>query len=399
MRLAWVPVLAACAGHHASTPAVTTQEAGISIAIYDGGGTSYGVVDDRRWVTIAGGGLELDHIDPGAALASLVIEPLGGEPITIAQCARARLPETPSKPTTVIYPGVRSSRRPMPKPVVKTRPAVTVDRFDTTVRCAATGGTGRHLVRILYVSTTLTYRAQHEFLVTTADHATVTSRFAIETPAWHDHAELALFDGIPGGERLPHEVVRGGVTLDGSIAILAVPAREVPARLRRVFDGAVATPELPGSDAAWYGDSVKTVTVWLELPGLRLAPGSVRAHVEVPGEAVRDIDVSEPPRQQASSDAPLRLALWADDTLTGTRQRFTDQADTQLAERVMQSVANLGDMPREVWIEEHVRPARRRKIERAWPSKPMSGDDVVRSKVIVKPHAIERVGYTLEYEF
>jgi hypothetical protein len=278
-------------------------------------------------------------------------------------------------------------------------PTTVVERFDTTVRCAVTGASGRHLVRILYVSTTLKYRAEHDVVVTATDHATVTSRFAIETPAWHDHAELVLFDGIPGSERLPHEVARGGVVLDGSIAILAVPAREVPGRLRRVFDGAVATPDLQGADAAWYGDSVKSVIVWLELPNLRLAPGAMRAHVELAGEPVRDLNIPDAARQQASPDAPLRLALWTDELLSGTRQRFADVGDTQLAERVMQSVANLGDTPREVWIEEHVRPARRRKIERAWPSKPMSGADLVRSKVIVKPHAIERVGYTIEYEF
>ena len=51
------------------------------------------------------------------------------------------------------------------------------------------------------------------------------------------------------------------------------------------------------------------------------------------------------------------------------------------------------------WVEEHVRRSRHRKLLRAWPKRPMASGDVVREKLVVKPHAIERVGYTVEYVF
>jgi hypothetical protein len=397
--------LAACASHAPRTP-IRTPGAGVTIALYDRGeGGSYAVVDDRRWIEVTGTQLVLDHVDPGAALASLVIEPLGAARLAITRCVRERIPELPPKPQVPKPPAPRGRAGPAQRPTV---PGAA--RFDATVRCTVAGAPGRHLVRVLYVSTTLTFRAQHDVVVTerapTELRATVMSRFAIETPAWHERAEVVLFDGVPGGERPPREVARGTVTLDGSIAIISAPVRELAVRLRRIYDGAVATPELPPADAAWNQESAHAVRVWLELPAVHLAPGPVRVHVETAAEGVRDIDVTAPPSngpdgraQVAGGDAALRLPLWIDGTLVGTRQRFADAGDAQLAERLLLSVANTGEVAREVWIEEHVRPARRRTVRRAWPRKPRSSGDLVRSRVVVAPRAIERVGYTIEYDF
>ncbi len=420
MRVAFV-ALVACTPHHAESPA-KTPEAGISIALYDKGGvagSSYGVVDDRRWIDITGKELVLDHIDPGAALASLAIESLGDR-VTIDRCARARIPDPPPStlPTTTIAITPqqqaldaeiarrrillqrRYHQAPPPPPPAPTTP---IDRFDTSVRCTVEGAPGRHLIRILYVSTTLAFRGEHDVVMTAPDHATVTSRFAFQTPAWRTPAEVAVFDGVPGGERPPRELARGPVALDGSVAVIAVPAQDVKARLRRVYDGAIATPELPAADAAWNQQSLRAVWVWLELDGLHLAPGPLRVHVELPAEGVRDIDVPAQGRRQADrSDAPLRLPLWPDEQLAGSRQRFADTGDAQLAERLLLSVANLGDVAREVWIEEHVRSARARKVEHAWPAGvhlAATPDQLVRVRVDVKPHAVERLGYTIEYEF
>jgi hypothetical protein len=301
----------------------------------------------------------------------------------------------------------------VPQPLT---PPAPLDRFDTSVRCTVDGAPGRHLIRILYVSTTLAYRGEHDITMTAADHATVTSRFAFQTPAWrvdpagrsesaplHMGAEVAVFDGVPGGERPPREIARGPVTLDGSVAVIAVPAQDVKAHLRRVYDGAVATPELPAADAAWNQQSLRAVWVWLELDGVHLAPGPSRVHVELPADGVRDIDVPAPGRRQADrSDAPLRLPLWPDEQLSGSRQRFADTGDAQLAERFSLAVANLGETTREVWVEEHVRPSRQRKVERAWPPGirvAATPDQIVRVRVEIKPHAVERLGYTIEYEF
>ena len=417
----WLLVLLiACTPHHANAPA-RVPAAGISIALYDGGAdNAYGVVDDRRWVDVSSGTNELviEHVDPGADLASLVIEPLGRDAVLqVGECERARLPTIAAVPTTqrrtmtIIDENIsnistahlegRHLRVHQVMTEVQVPPPEVAAQLDVTVRCVVTARPGRYLIRILYVAPSLRYRAQHDVDVVAADRARLTTRFAITTPAWHDRADVTIFDGIPGGDQPPRQVARGTALLDGSIAVVAVPAREVPARIRRVYDGAVPTPELPAADAAWNGQSIQNVWVWLELPGVRLAPGPVRVHLDLPAEGVGDVDVAQTARKQDERpDAPLRLPLWTDTALRGGRQRFGDPGDgAALAERVMFSVANLGDTQREVWIEEHVRPARTRRVEGAWPQKPASSGDLLRSKLEIKPHRIERAGYTIAYDF
>jgi hypothetical protein len=414
--------LVACARSHRSTAPEEAATAGISIALYaEPSGGAYGVVEDRRWIEITGHELMIDRIDPGAALASLVIEPLGASDLHITQCVRERLPElppvVPKAALELTSPNAMNEKRaallprprrksafdpPPPAPLSK-HPSSAVpppDRVDTSVRCQAEGAPGRHLIRILYVSTTLVYRAQHDVAMVAADRATVTTRVAITTPAWRTRGEVVAFDGAPGGQELPHEIARGQVVLDGSVAIVEVAPHEVAAELRRVYDGAIATPDLPAADMGWNRESTQFVWVWLELAKLHLAPGAFHVHVELPNEGIRDVDVPAAGRRQADRpDAPLRLPLWVDDTLIGSRQRFGDTATDELAERLMLSVANTSDTSREVWLEEHVRPARHRRVERAWPTKPSSSGDLVRHKVAVAPHKIERVGYTLVYDF
>jgi hypothetical protein len=320
------------------------------ISVYDG----FALVDDRRIVELDGGGLAVDHVDPGAALASLVIE----SDLAVGACRR----ELPAG----------------------------------RVRCVATGTPGRHLVRVLYVSTALRYRGEHEIAITTAGRARIVERFAIDTPAWGGRADLTLYDGAPGSERVPHEVARGTITLDGSTAVLVGAPREVPATLRRVFDGAVLT-DTPATDAAWGRDSQQAVWVWLDLASSPLAPGPVRVHVDVAGE--RRTDVIVPAEGRSTDPSALRLPLWVDSELVGSRSRFVDLGGgAALAERLLLGVFNAGSAPREVWIEEHARPARRHHIERAWPTRPAFAGDLVRSHLVVKPGGFERVGYTIAYE-
>ena len=156
------------------------------------------------------------------------------------------------------------------------------ERFATTLRCEARGRPGRYLVRLLYVSTTLGYRAEHEVAITAGDRASITTRFAIASPAWNrPRADITLFDGMPGGDRPPTAVAHGAIALDGSTSVIAVPTREVPARLRRVFDGAVPPPtDMPPTDPNWGKQSVSSVWLWLELPNVQLAPGPFRVHIE-----------------------------------------------------------------------------------------------------------------------
>jgi hypothetical protein len=376
--VAVVAVLAAC-GHPAAPGAQPT--AGVTIAMYSGG-SGYAVVDERRWVELSGDELELDHVDlgvtRGAALASLVIEPLDDPHLAIDRCARVEVASA-AEPA--------GSAGSAAAPLVRSAP---------TIRCHVAGAqAGRRLVRILYTSP-LAYRAEHAIAVVDGDHASIASRFAIETPRWGERAELVLFDGEAGGERAPREVARGEVVLDGSTAVLAAPARVVPAHLRRIFDGAVPTPELGSDVATWHGDSTRAVWVWLELGTVALAPGRLRVHVDLPGEGVRDVDADH---AIAADGGALRVPLWPDPTLSGVRQRVSQSDDLgMLVESFTLSVANLGDQPRAVWIEEEVRPLRHRRLLTAKPAPPHVHGDVLRSELEIAPRAIELVRYTVEYE-
>ena len=104
-------VLVACRAHGPQAPAGVPRE-GLAIAIYRATSSSpasaddatagaasspgvdpppgYAVVDDRRWIEIAGDRFELEHVDPGASLAALVIESVAGPVTGPAIMPRAR---------------------------------------------------------------------------------------------------------------------------------------------------------------------------------------------------------------------------------------------------------------------------------------------------------------------
>ena len=374
--------LAVACSHGGRPTPPSSVRAGISIALYDRqGGGSYGVVDDRRWIEVAGDSLVIDHVDPGAALPSLVIEPLSGGALEVGTCLRERIAAAPE-------PGAAGA--PDATPEVRAKGPAAAERVSPVLRCAARAAPGRYLVRVLYVSPALGYRAQHDVAMTGPDRATVVSRFAIVTPAWQAHAEVTLFDGIPGGERPPREIARGAIMLDGGTAVIAVPRREVTAALRWVYSGAV-------HDDAAGRDAQAAVWVWLELDGPALAPGPVRAHVELAGEATRDINVPAAGRRQAA--AVLRLPLWIDDQLRGKRDRWTgSQNDAITTDKLTVSVANLGATTREVWIEEKLRPSHRRTVAHAWPGEPTIVKNLLRMKLTVHGGKIERAGFEIAYE-
>jgi hypothetical protein len=270
------------------------------------------------------------------------------------------------------------------------------------VRCEVAGPPGRYHVRILYVSSSLDYRAEHAVSVTAPDRATVISRFAIETPRWGQRAELVVFDGVPGGGRPPREIARGPVVLDGSIAILATQPRDVPAQLQRVYSNAIrpwhlGTKQPESTDPVEDEVPLQDVWVRLELAGVRLASGPVHVHVELPGDVTHDTQVALVDRDQGDQpDAPLRLPLWIDPTLRGFRQRSSDFSDgSSSSQRLLMTVANLGDLPRDVWVEHVLPKAAHHALERAWPGKPVIAGDRVRAKLVVPAGKLERVGFTV----
>jgi hypothetical protein len=399
--LALVATLA-CARERRTLPA-NTADAGIAIAVYAlADHASYGVIDDRRWVDVAGPSLVLDHVDPRAALPSLVIEPLGGAALEIGACARDRIPGL--APEADRGPAARepdASTMPGPSSVSNGPSAAsgsTTPVFTPLLRCAVRGAPGHRLVRVLYVVPGLEYRASHDVVMTRPDGASVTSRFSLATPVWQQRAELTLYDGMPGTQQPPREIARGPVVLDGGIAVLATPPRVVAAQLRWIYDGAVhRRGEVGPRDPRWQRESHPAVWVWLELQAPALAPGPVRAHVQLPGEPIRDIDVPAPGRRTITN--ALAMPLWVDDQLRGRRDRWSQSRDdASLLDRFAVSIANLGASAREVWIEETLRPSRRRTVRHAWPGSAAVIKTLLRMKLTVAPGKIERGGFEVEYE-
>ncbi len=420
--VAWFAALAVALPACGSQPVpfnTKPPDAGITIAIFASGSDGYAVVDDRRWIDVAGKAVLLPNIDPGAELASLVIVPASAA-LRVGQCARERIPDLRARDPLEELAEQQRERRaeelrrrlegargptsgPQPleaAPAAPTSGDPDPQRFVPVIRCEVTATPGRYLVRLVYVTKTLGYRANHDIDVRDPARAKVTSRFAVSTPVWRQRAELVLYDGVPGGERTPREVARGQVELDGSTSVLAVPVREVASELRRVYEGAVVTAA-DSTDAMWAHDSVQAVWVWLELAKLRLAPGPIRVHLELPGEGIRDLDVAPQSRKQADEpDATLRLPLWVDESLRGARQRIIEYNDgVSLTERFVFGVANTGDTAREVFVVEPLRKARRKKLEKAWPQKPTPDRDTLRTKLDVRAGRMERAGYTMTYDF
>ena len=401
-RSSALALLVACR-HAPPLDNVAAPAEGIAIAVYDrGDGTATSVIDDRRWVALAAGqkALALDDVDPAAALPSLVIEPLGAA-LHIGACHRDE----------IVDPRIAKARKLAENPLIvdlDDDPDFTVTPAAPpgtapTVACAVDGPPGRYLVRVLYVTTGLAYRAQHEVRMASPDRATVRSTFTLATPAWHRTAQVVIFDGPPGGDRVPKQLVAGQVALDGSVGAIAIPEREVKGRLRRIFDGAApVAADIASSDIAWGEGSGNVVWVWLELADAHIAPGAVHAILDLPNELARVSDISIEARHHAADDpdGPSRLAIYADEDLHGTRQRWHDFSDNaELADRFLMSVSNTGDEPREVWIEEHLRTAKRRAVAHAWPSKPGLHGEILRQKLVVRPGKTERIGYTVDYDF
>lgn len=358
--------LAACRSQPPRSIDTRPTEPGLSIALYASKDASYGIVDDRRWIEVAGPRVQLANIDARADLASLVIEPASSA-LRIGTCVRARAGDAADAPI---------------------------------VTCDVDATPGRYLVRVLYTTTALGYLARHEIDARDLTRVRVASRFSVATPAWKQNAELVLYDGTAGDERAPREIARRRVALDGSVAVLTAPVREVAGRIRHVYEGAVVT-SADSTDPAWAIESVHAVWVWLELAQLDLAPGAIRVHVELPDIGTRDVDVTRPTRKQDDKpSAMLGLPLWIDESLRGSRERFVEYHDgSSLTERFVFAVTNTGKTTRKVFVEEPLRRASRRKLERAWPTPPTPDGDTLRIELDVRPGRIERSGYTLTYDF
>jgi hypothetical protein len=69
-----------------------------------------------------------------------------------------------------------------------------------------------------------------------------------------------------------------------------------------------------------------------------------------------------------------------------------------VTDKVAVSVGNTGDATREIWIEEPLRPARRRTVARAWPGEPTITRNLLRVKLTVRGGKLERAGFEIVSE-
>ena len=390
---------AACHGRARVEPPVRTPGEGVTISIYQDADRRYAVVDDRRWVDVVGGAVEIDEVPPDVALASLVIEPLAGAALEVGACRRlASLGPGGAAAAQLEEDGAGQAQL-----VAATGdPGRTFRSAQLT--CAVRGAGRRHLIRIHYVAPSLGYRALHEVSMTQADRAELSSRFAIVAPRWRRagvRAELALYAGLPGGPRAPIVLARGAISLDGSTQLVISAPRSLPARLVRVFGGDARSDDADPRDPSWRGDAHHEVRVWLELElgTSSVAEGPVHVHLEVPDEGRRELDLQATDR--VSSGGQLRLPLWIDPTLHGIRLRVVDgdAATGTLIDRLRISVSSSASLPRVVWVEEALRPARRRTIRAARPARPQVTGDLARTLLELAPGATARTSYVVESGF
>lgn len=397
MRAALVLIAASTACKQPRIEPVAVPTEGLAIAIYavpnpTSGDGALAIIDDRRVVEVANGSVTIDNIDPEASLPSLVIEPLGGD-LVVEQCVRERIDASDGGLDTL------AAAKPLPRTDAMAResPSATLPAgvLSPLVRCTVRGKPGRHLVRILYTARGFRFHAQHDIAMTTPERARIATRFAIETPRWNRRGSIILYDRPPGGREPPRELVAGAITLDGGTSVIALPVQDAPARLRTVYDGGVKN-DLRPRDPGWRREAQTIVWVWLELDTV-LVKGPVHAHIDVGGD-VHEMDI--PPSERERLGTGMRVPLWIEAGLRGGRQRWVESSDDgNLVERFQLSVSNSTDAPRDVWIEEHLRPAKHREPRSGSPGKPTLVNDLARSHVTVGPHTTERIAYTLVYEF
>ncbi len=364
------------------------------------GATALGYVDDRRWIDLAPGDeLTLPDLPATADLDSLVVEPLGEaagpDALAIVQCTRQptlagaladlghargligravtiRLADGDSVEGTVrsldeagvwLDAGGRAVRVDAAKAV-----SLRVAGASSQVRCRTHGAPGRHLIRIAYATTGVAWHAVHHVEVAIDDKgvgtATIRTGFQIDAPGWSGDADVALWRGLPGqpGEDVaPERVWAGRAGLGTQVTVWSEP-KQLPAHTAAIYRGAIVSPSDSPTDPYWRQQSQSEVRTWLVIDG-QLPPGSAIAAVVIGGAPARVVQ-AELTREGTSA----RMPLWTDPELRGLRTKTYQSGDEHgLREHLAFSVANLSAGPRQVWIEEELRPARRHQVQHARP--------------------------------
>jgi hypothetical protein len=393
------------------------------------------VVEQRRWVEVgADRALEIDRIDDGADLESLVIESLQGGDLALGTCGRdsvldalhssqstwlgrkAEITLAKGRTATGTITAIVDNRVILVGDDGETTEVTTTNwrsfrvlGGDSLVRCKVTAGEGKHLVRVVYTTGALGFHADHTMRVsldeTDRGKVEITPRFTVDTPPWQVVADVSLYDGMPGGTRAPREVFRGPITLTGDAVVVAGPTQTAVARIEAVYRGAIVSPGESSREAYWRTSSNVDVWDWLdlELGDATLPPGRLdleiaRATQPVPEPAVVEQTAIELP--DPDDPGHVRIRLWPVNELRGQRLKMQlSTLQSEITESILFSLSNAGERTREVVVEEELRPAKKRSVLRSFPRKPTVRDNILRVRLKAIPGNAARAGVVMHYEW
>jgi|GEM_PF-3237349 len=266
---------------------------------------------------------------------------------------------------------------------------------------------GKQLVRIAYASPGVGWQASYRATLPTdgVDGAelrslAVATRFAIvATPFWTARpATIELVAGLPDGQAAPVSVWRGQASLGGGpVLVLGAPV-EREARLGWVYRGALASPGETDVSDYWHVPSHGLV--WLEL-ALAPRPSDVPGPIEivVDAAAARGVRALVPPANRLDPDA-IRIPITASASLVGFRRKRQLVHDgTAIADEVLYSVANRGDAPVTVTIEEELRGFRGAQLRH---QQPQDAGAIARGRfrrvVAIGPGAVAQGAFVVQYQ-
>jgi hypothetical protein len=158
----------------------------------------------------------------------------------------------------------------------------------------------------------------------------------------------------------------------------------------RIYQGAVIDRETPPTTAeTWARESQDAIWVWLELDAV-VSRGAGFARVFEDGQ-LHEIDL---PAEAHRDGARVHLPLWIDRDLRGGRTR---SAIGPTIDRIAGSVVNLGDVPREVWFEEPLRPFAQKQVDDTKDYVTVVGKTAVRVARKVPASGVDRFWFTIRY--
>jgi hypothetical protein len=165
-----------------------------------------------------------------------------------------------------------------------------------------------------------------------------------------------------------------------------------------VFDGGVRDEATAVTDPGWNRESRRVVMNVLELDDAELTHGVMRVHLDLPGQNPQDLVIAASDRERIGKRI-VRVPLQPVHVLSGLRRHWGVEplGDRGYAQRFELSVTNVDIVPREVWIEERLRPIRGRKLVKPWPAVHSITHNAVRVMVTIPPSKTERIGFTVEY--